>query len=194
MEILGKLFGSPAKIKIMRLFLLNPNDIFSSKNISKRAKISSSSVRSELNSLLKIGFIKRIKKGFSFDSLFSYHKPLRDLLIGTDFISKDDLLTRFKSVGRLKLLIASGIFIRSIESRVDLLLVGDNLKRNKIDKAIKTLESEIGKELVYAIFSVSEYKYRLSMYDKLICDIIDFPHQVLLDKEKLSTHIIKKSV
>jgi hypothetical protein len=44
------------------------------------------------------------------------------------------------------------------------------------------MEAEIGKELRYAYFSTDEFRYRLSMYDKLIRDILDYPHRVLLDK------------
>jgi hypothetical protein len=40
----------------------------------------------------------------------------------------------------------------------------------------------VGKELRYAFFSTDEFKYRMSMYDKLVRDILDYPHKVLLDK------------
>ena len=53
METLSKLFGSSARIKIMKLFLSNPDDVFNNKEISKRAKVVLATVRKELNLLDK---------------------------------------------------------------------------------------------------------------------------------------------
>jgi hypothetical protein len=60
--------------------------------------------------------------------------------------------------------------------------VGDGVKKAKLDSIIKSVEAEVGKELRYAFFSTDEFKYRMSMYDKLVRDILDYPHKVLLDK------------
>jgi hypothetical protein len=76
---------------------------------------------------------------------------------------------------------------------VDLLIVGDRMKRGKIEKGIRRLEAEIGAELVYAIFETKEFNYRLNMYDKLVRDILDYPHEVLFQAKELSTQILQKS-
>ena len=65
---------------------------------------------------------------------------------------------------------------------VDMLIVGDGLKKGAISRIVKTMEAEIGKELVFASFETADFHYRLGMYDKLIRDILDYPHQKLLDK------------
>ena len=67
------------------------------------------------------------------------------------------------------------------------------MKRNKIEEEIKKLEAEIGTELVYAVFDTKEFIYRLNMYDKLIRDVLDFPHEVVLQAKELSTQSLKKS-
>ena len=43
------------------------------------------------------------------------------------------------------------------------------------------LEAEIGKELAYAVFDTPDFLYRANMYDKLVRDVIDFPHEKVLD-------------
>jgi len=53
-EILERLFGGSAKVKIIKLFLFNQRDIFDKDTISERSKSSSSDVRRELISLEKI--------------------------------------------------------------------------------------------------------------------------------------------
>ena len=61
-DVLNKLFGTPARVRIMRLFLLNNEQGFLPKDISKKTKANQSAVRKELNLLANIDFIK--KKSF----------------------------------------------------------------------------------------------------------------------------------
>lgn len=196
MEILGKILSSPARVKIMRLFLLNKGKGFKSKDIVKRSRINPETVRRELRILSSVGFIKkrgRTTQDWCFDTLFKYAGEFEDLLVRSDTINKQKLLDTFKNVGRVKLLLVSGVFIKSGNSRVDLLIVGDKMKKSKIDKGIRKLEAEIGVELIYAIFNTKEFMYRISMYDKLVRDILDYPHEVLLQVRELSTQALKKS-
>jgi hypothetical protein len=86
----------------------------------------------------------------------------------------------------------SGIFIQNSESRLDLLLVGDNLKKSFIQKTVNVLESELGKELSYAVFESADFKYRMSMYDKLLRDVFDYPHQPLMISKEFSTGVLSK--
>ena len=66
------------------------------------------------------------------------------------------------------------------------------MKRGKIEEGIRKLEAEIGAELVYAIFDTKEFIYRLNMYDKLVRDILDYPHEVLLQAKELSHTLTPK--
>jgi hypothetical protein len=123
---------------------------------------------------------------------FEYLTSIRDLLVDPNLLLQEDLVQRFKSIGKIKLMIVSGVFIGSGKSRVDILIVGDKIKKNILVQTIKGLEAEIGKELDYVLFDSEEFKYRVDMYDKLVCDIIDLPHQKLVDNGQLSTYISQK--
>jgi len=205
METLAKLFGGQARVKIMRLFLLNNNTTFELEDIMSRSRVTKANVRKEINALSTMGFIKQktitregargAKKkipAWHLDPMFQYLGPIRDLLVDPNLLLQEDLIQRFKSIGKIKLMIVSGVFIGNFESRVDVLLVGDKLKKNVLQQVIKGLEAEIGKELDYVVFDSTEFKYRLDMYDKLVCDIIDLPHEKLIDSGQLSTYISKK--
>jgi hypothetical protein len=61
-----------------------------------------------------------------------------------------------------------------------------------VNSHIRALEAEIGREIVYAVFDYKEFLYRLNMYDKLIRDVLDFPHKVLVQAKELSTQTLKK--
>lgn len=120
---------------------------------------------------------KKKCQGWMLDEKFAYIRPLQALLIETETLQREDLAAKFKNVGKIKLILAAGVFIQDEESRIDLLIVGDDLKRKTIEDIILRLESEMGTELDYAIFSTDDFKYRVDMYDKLVCDILEFPHE-----------------
>ena len=205
METLAKIFGGQARVKIMRLFLLNNESIFELEEVVSRSRVTKANSRKEVNALLAMGFIKQkivthegsrgAKKkvpAYHLNTLFPYIDSIRDLLVDPSLLLREDLPARFKQVGKVKLMIVSGIFIGSDKSRADILIVGDKLKKNIIQQIIKGLESEIGKELNYVVLESDEFKYRIDMYDKLVCDIIELPHEKIIDNGQLSTYISKK--
>ncbi len=192
MEILGKILGSTARVKIMRLFLLNKGTSFTNKDIAKRSRVTLALTRRELRLLNSINFIKKRTKCWIFNNAFKYTKEIEGLLVTVDTFNKETILGNFKKTGRVKLIIVSGIFIKNEDSRVDFLIVGDKMKKNKIEEGVRKLEAEIGAELVYAIFDTKEFIYRLNIYDKLVRDILDFPHEIILQAKELSTQALKK--
>ncbi len=193
MEILGKVLGSPARVKIMRLFLLNPSRVFANKDIVKRSRVSADIVRRETKLLASIGFIRKRTKNWSFDYSFRYANEIEALFVNSDTLDSEEIANNFKRAGRVKLLIISGVFIKNKDTRLDLLIAGDKLKRGKIDEEVRKLEAELGVELRYAVFDTKEFVYRMSMYDKLIRDVLDFPYKVVLQSKELSTLTSKKS-
>lgn len=206
MDILEKLFGTTAKVKIMRLFLFNPEYVFTVDEIIARGKMSSKEVKAELPNLLKVGLIKKkpftrdvqiVKKkkitikrvkgnGYMLDAKFPYLNALKTLLISVSLHSHDDIAKRFAKVGKIKALIVAGVFIQDWESRVDLVIVGDELDEDKIQSIVKTLESELGKEISYTALDTADFEYRVGVYDKLVRDILDFPHVKIIDRMALS--------
>ena len=190
MEALSKLFGSESKVKIMRLFLFNPDCVFNTADIADRAKTDISRARKEMVNFQKMGLVKKRalgKKrtngyGFVLDSSFTYLMPLQNFLINIEPLNPKEIIRKINRIGSVKLIIIAGVFIQEPESRLDLLIVGDNVKKATLEKTIKTLESEIGKELRYAYFTTEDFKYRLSMFDKLTRDILDYPHKKVLNR------------
>lgn len=194
MEILGKILGNPGRVKIMRLFLLNRGKSFVNKDVVKRSRVNIETVRREIKLLFGVGFIKKrsLLSGWSFNSSFKYGAEFENLLLSSDTLNTKAILNNFKKVGWVKLIIVSGIFIKNHDSRVDLLIVGDKMKRSRIEEGIKKIEAELGVELVYAVFDTKEFLYRIKMYDKLVRDILDYPHEIILQSKELSTQALKK--
>lgn len=207
-EILGKIMGSSARVKLMRLFLFHPGHEFGRDELLEKTRIAVPLVRSELALLEKSSFIlkkqititkslktkkttknpsglKTIKKkenGYFLNAHFPLLDPLKTLLLESELVTVPDLPARFKPAGKIKLFITAGIFMRDEDRSLDLLIVGDKLDSTLIQKTVTSLESEIGRELQYALFDTDEFLYRIKMYDKLIRDVFDFPHQKLVNQ------------
>jgi hypothetical protein len=204
METLAKLFGGVARVKMMRLFLLN-DDAFTIEEIVSRSRITKDNARREVGALLAMGFIKpktivregyrgtkKRVSGWVLNPTFRYLNSIRDLLVDPKLLVEEGLVQRFRLIGKIKLMLVAGVFIGDMKSRVDILIVGDKIKKNLLLQVVKGLEAEIGKELDYVVFDTSEFKYRLEMYDKLVCDVIDLPHEKLIDTGQLSTYTTSK--
>ena len=56
---LEKLFGSSARVKIIRLFLSNPENVFSLDDVSRRAKVLTPSAKREISLFKSVGLIKQ---------------------------------------------------------------------------------------------------------------------------------------
>jgi len=199
METLEKLFGSSARVKILRLFLMNANEIIEKNDVQKRAKVTSANATKELNMLEKIdilktksffkekeyktGNTKKVRqKGYIVNSDHKLFISLQSLLINNSPMTSSSITNKLGKSGKLKLIIVSGIFIQDPDSRIDLLVVGDSLRENTLRNTITAIEAEIGKQIRYAVFQTEDFKYRLGVYDRLVKDIMDYPHQVILDK------------
>jgi hypothetical protein len=186
METLTAIFGTAAKVKLLRLFLFNATTAFSARDIAIRTKVKGSAVGKELALMQKVGIIRKRKSAngvtYGLNEKFPYLESLKNLLTVASIRADDSLAKRFAGVGKVKLIIAAGVFIQNWDSRVDLLIVGDDLNINKIETIIKTVESEIGKEIAYSAFETQDFEYRMGIHDRLIRDILDYPHVALLDR------------
>ncbi len=176
------IFGGEAKVKVLRMFIFNPDSVYEAKTIAQRTKEKPGTVRRNLTELMKAGLLRKRSRGYCLDKDYPFLKPLREFLIDVGPISDKEIIKRLQKVGVVKLVLVSGIFLHDSESRVDLLVVGDHLKKNKIVTAISSLEAELGKEIRYAAFETSDFHYRFGMYDKLILDILDSQNHKILNK------------
>lgn len=196
-------------VKLLRLFIFNPDNTFTNKEIINRAKITTDTLRLEISILKQMDFIKKkivyrtissknqnnktaLKKtnsprrkkvsAWALNDKFLYIDSLREFLTNATPIKNKDIPKRLSSVGSIKLIVISGMFIQSWDSRLDILIVGNNIKKPQLETAIRSIESELGRELRYTVLNVQEFKYRMGVYDRLLRDVFDYKHQIILDK------------
>jgi len=188
-EILEQLFDSLTKVKLLKLFLRNPGESLGLAEIVKKTRTDKSSCRLQVNKLEDIKFIKsKFKSGkkiYSLNVNFDFYNELKTLVLKSSPASKNKILSRLKNIGRVKLALLSGIFLDYENSRADLLIVGDGIKNKSLANFLKDLESEVGKEIDYVVLTTADFKYRYDMFDRFIRDILEKPHEKLINKLKI---------
>ena len=191
MDSLAKLFGSPARVKLLRLFLFNDDLTFLATEAAFRARLTKDLARKELTALTKAGVLRKktgkSPVGYSADKRFPHYDALRIFLRTTTDVSDSVIVTSFKKAGTVKLVVLSGLFTGALESKLDVLIVGDRMEERPLATAIHALEAELGRELRYACFTSEQFKYRLGVYDRLLRDVFDYPNRVIVDKIGLAT-------
>lgn len=186
MDPLSRLFGSPARLKLLRLFIFNDDMTFSAADVAFRARTTKDATKKELSVLVASGLLKKKtgkgNSGYVVNKRFPYYDALASFVRATTSISDTDAVAILKKAGNLRLVALSGLFTGAIESKVDLLVVGDKLEERHLATAVRALEAELGRELRYASFTTEEFRYRQGVYDRLLRDLFDYPHRPILDR------------
>lgn len=188
-EILEQLFDSPVKVKLFKLFLRNEEDSFTFSEITRKIKSAPRACRRELNKLEDIRFInsrlKSKKRIYSVNRNFDFYPELRTLVLKSSPTSKKKMLRRIKVLGGIKLALISGIFTNTENARADLLIVGDNISKKRLSNFLLDLEADVGKEIDFVVLGIDEFNYRFEMFDRFLLDILEKPHEKLVNKLKL---------
>ena len=199
-QILEQLFESVPKARILRLLLRNPEERFRFDDIVKRSQTRPEQARKELRKLLKISTVKeglvqdappagagkqrrprKIRVYFA-NPAFPCFAELRDLIARSSVAPRHKIFRRIKGLGKIKLAVISGLFIQSDSSRTDLLIVGDHIHKRKMDRFLADTESELGKQIRHTVMDTEEFLYRMDMYDRFLRDILEYPHEKLINK------------
>lgn len=200
---LAILFGSPSRVKLLRFFVFNPSKEFTFEDISRRAKLVRRTARTEINALERAGVIKKKsvfqlneKTGkkvrasvYVVDKKFPELQSLQTFLFETAPINGETLLKHLKKAGKPDFVVASGVFVREFEHRLDFMVAMKKIDENQLENAVRSLESELGIEIRFAAFNSADLLYRIGMYDKLIRDVFDYTHEILVDKIGIQSQI-----
>jgi hypothetical protein len=81
---------------------------------------------------------------------FPYFEALQTFIRSTTNLSDGAMLNSLKRSGNVRLIVLSGLFTGAIETKVDLLVVGDRLEDRPARIIHARLEAELGRELRFA--------------------------------------------
>lgn len=202
-DFLSKFVGNQGRAKLMRVFVLNQMDGFTVTSAAKMAGVSLKAAESETRMLSQMGIIKILGKLSNQEGKSTTAKDKKREQVWTfnaqgkhsSAISKfifevappryDNVVPALRGTGRPTAVILSGCFVGDLSRPADLIVAGDSLNESRLERAVRTLEPSVGRELRYASFTTPEFRYRLTIQDKLIRDTLDYPHLVLLDRTRL---------
>lgn len=186
MDPLAKLFGSAARVKLLRLFLFNDDASYTIAEAAARAKVAKAATRREVLALANARILrKKAGKGgvaYAANEKFAHYESLKAFLRTASGVTDANIGTNLRKAGALRLVALSGLFTGVPESKVDLLVVGDRLDERALGTIVHALEAELGRELRYACFTTEDFRYRIGVYDRLVRDVFDYPHRTILDK------------
>lgn len=188
------LFGSKTRVKLLNLFLNNPEKTFYVREITRLIDEQVNSVRRELKNLEDIKAVNSAtedrKLFYGINQRFKYYIPLRAIFAGID--SGEESIVKEKEQGwrygtsdidkDLGILIISGVLVKGSESDIDMILVGNNSKKQLSDWA-KNIEKQEGRDLNYVILSMEEFYYRYTSSDVFINGIFQNEHRIIVDRE-----------
>ena len=193
--MIDSLFGSKTRVKLLHLFLNNPEKSFYVREITRMIDEQINSVRRELANMVSVGIVQQDaidnKLYYSVNEDYPYIKPLAAIfsdkntegsMSAASSVSWKDSLGRMRG---LRLAIISGKLVVGSSSAVDLLLVGDDMSAVTIKNLVKKIEKDRKIEINYAVISYDDFYYRMSVKDRFIMDIVRNKHSVLVDTENI---------
>ena len=182
---LAKLFANPLRIKLIKFFALPTETHFSAVKIASALGISRASIQSELRALAKLDILTthRERTGVSYAWNSEYEGALRIQNFIIDATTPSDPLV-FKVFKPLApyLLVAAGALADETRGTIDLLVVTKRTHDPRIAKAVKKLETITAVPIRYAVLEVGEYLTRREGFDRMLRDIFDFRHRVIIGR------------
>jgi hypothetical protein len=194
--MIEQLFGSKTRVKLLRLFLANPNRPFYVREITRKIDEQINSVRRELANLLSIGIIvsdtANNKLYYEVNQTYEFYKPLAKIFgqSASDDASEPERRGNlapagvWKGVGNLELVLYTGHFTRDTHAPVDVLVVGE-VTESKLDKAISELETQEGVSLRYFNMDLEECNYRRQVNDRFWALLESAKKQIVIDNQSI---------
>lgn len=183
--MLKKLFTSNTRIKLLTIFLMNPEEEYFIRELTRKLDEQINSIRRELDNLKKLGLLrtktKNRKKYYYINKSFLFLEELRSIIIKA-LSSNQSMVNDLKKMGDIKVLILSGLFVDKEDSSVDMLIVGD-MDRETLTSYINN-DIRTSRPVKYAIMNEADYKYRIDCNDQFVKALLnDSENQIAINKK-----------
>jgi hypothetical protein len=183
----------------LRTLIFNENERFTAAGAAKRSGVTAGGAEAELKALEKMSVVQSMRVSVSvagkksaksemvwfLNPNFKHLRSLSAFVREISPIRYEAIITSLKRSGKLSTVILSGSFMGDMTRPADIVVAADTLNERRLEVAVKELEPIFGRELRYAGFSTPEFRYRLTVQDRLLRDTLDFPHVVLMDRSRL---------
>ncbi|MGD8374077.1 MAG: transcriptional regulator [Candidatus Woesebacteria bacterium] len=191
--MIDALFGSKTRVKLLHLFLNNPNRAFYVREITRKIDEQINSVRRELANMLNVGIIKSDSSNnrlyYEVNQKYAHYEPLRAIFADGNIRSETASLSesgdwskRLKLLGDVRIALLGGKLVRGSSGELDVLLAGD-INKTQAKRFIKEMEEEERAALNYTVMSYEDFYYRLSIKDRFVMEIVNDKFTTIQDTE-----------
>jgi len=181
-----QLGSSMPRLKILKFFLFQPESRHTALSAANTLGIPKAAVARELRSLERYGILISRKQGkntfWSANMAHPFALPFA-LFLETTTLPEDSIITSaFRGVPGITLLVAAGLLAREERGLIDILIVTRKPKDPKIAASVRALERASALPLRYAVLERGEYAERLEARDRMLRDVLEFKHRIIIDR------------
>lgn len=184
-HMLEQLFGSRTRVKLLRLFLSNPDEEYYVRELTRRMDEQINSIRRELSNLEDMGMVvaeeRELKKFYKVSTDHLLYPELRALFLKSQLTVERSFVQAIKDAGKIKLFILTGNFLKDPEVPVDLFMVG-TVNRTKLEPLLNKFKEQFGFNIRFTAIPESEYYYRKDITDKFLYSILNSRKVVVFDE------------
>jgi len=183
--MLRRLLTSKTRVKLLTLFLMNPEREMYIREIVRITNENINSIRRELINLEEIGLLTSRKtrntKHYVVNKKMPIYNELTNIILKTEGVGKI-LRENLSAIGKIETAFIYGSFASKkagLSSDVDLFIIG-NIDEKKLIKHIKELEREMSREINYILFEPKEFLERIKNKDPFVSNVLKEPKTMLL--------------
>ncbi|MBU1132593.1 hypothetical protein KKC32_05115 [Patescibacteria group bacterium] len=189
-----QLFGSKTRVKLIRIFLDNPEKKFFVRELTRLSDSLINSVRRELENLVRMELILieentekkpaetsgiNSKKYYSLNPRNLFRQDLMNLFSKGKLLWEKKFIEKVENLGDVKYVCLGGIFVEDAKAETDVLIIG-NVDRNRANSLLQKFEEEVGQAIKYTMMDEVEYNLRREIADKFLENIISNPRNLVI--------------
>jgi hypothetical protein len=187
--MLTDLITSQSRIKLLKVLLAEPTEMFHVRELVRRTGDEINAVRRELLFLEKKGVLTREPRSnrvyYSLSKNYLFYFDL--VKVGSKITGLGDTILRNRvKIGRIKYAMFSGRFVRRMEKNptdVDFILVG-TIVLPELAILIREEEKRLGREINYTVMTEEEFSFRKKKRDPFILSVLQGSRVMLYGDEE----------
>jgi len=189
--MLKQLFSSRVRVKLLTIFLTNPDARFYTRELSRLLEESPYAVQRELHRLKSVGLLavepEANIKYYAVDKSCPIYPELKSIILKTTGLG-DALREGLTGLGNVEQAFIYGSVAAGEEdslSDIDLMLVGE-VDLLELSEIIARLEGQLGREINYLALAPDELSQRIADGDPFTQNVLSGPKVMLIgDKDAL---------
>lgn len=187
--MLSDLITSQSRIKLLRVFLATPTEMYHVRELVRQTDDEINAVRRELQFLEKKGILEKEPRGnriyYSLLKSYPFYYDLLIIGIKTIGLGADVYKNRTK-LGKIKYAMFSGKFVRRMKRNhddVDFLVVG-TVVLPELALLVRNEEKRLSTEINYTAMTEEEFEFRKKKRDPFILSILSGSRLMLIGDEE----------